>query len=82
MELIILKFLRLYLATFNNGLDHQVDVWAPDAPGKFPVIYMLGGMGALFPGSIYHDMFLQWVDLQDVEFGKYFCLVWPVMVWS
>ena len=53
------KILRLYLATFNNGLDHQVDVWAPDAPGKFPVIYMLGGMGALFPGSIYHDMFLQ-----------------------
>jgi len=48
---------RLYLATFNNGLDHQVDVWAPDAPGKFPVIYMMGGMGAIFPGALYVDMF-------------------------
>jgi len=50
---------KLILATFYEDLDHQLDVWAPDAKGKFPVILNLSGMGGIFPGDMYHNMFTQ-----------------------
>ena len=53
-----IKF-RLILANFNEDLDHQLDVWAPDAKGKFPVILNLSGMGGIFPGDMYNNMFTQ-----------------------
>ena len=57
--IIFLPFCSLYWGTFNGGLDHQLDVWAPDTPGKFPIIYNLGGMGAIFPGDMYDSTFKQ-----------------------
>jgi len=39
-----------------NGLDHELDVWTPDAEGNFPVIYFLGGLGGIIPGVAYDTL--------------------------
>jgi len=44
---------KLYNGFLNNGLNHELDVWAPDDAGKFPVIYFLGGLGGIIPGIAY-----------------------------
>ena len=49
---------RLYLMSLT-GLNHELDVWAPDTPGKVPILYMMGGMGTLFPGDLYGDVWQQ-----------------------
>ena len=33
-----------YLNLFNLGLSHNIDIWAPDAPGEFPIIYYVPGV--------------------------------------
>ncbi len=33
----------IYLSLFNVGLDHNVDVWAPDGSGEFPVVFFIPG---------------------------------------
>jgi hypothetical protein len=36
---------KLYLGSFFNwGVGHDVDVWAPEAGGDFPVIYFIPGV--------------------------------------
>ena len=35
---------KLYLSLFTWGLDHSVDVWAPQGEGTFPVIYFVPGI--------------------------------------
>ena len=49
---------RLFLPTIT-GLDHEVDVYAPDSPGSFPILYNMGGLGAIFPGDLYGEVFNQ-----------------------
>merc|ERR1711970_283190 len=44
---------KLYNGFLNNGLDHELDVWAPNGAGSFPVIYFLGGLGGIIPGIAY-----------------------------
>ena len=52
---------RHYFPQLNTGtgLDHQLDVWAPDGAGSFPIIYNIGGLGALLPGDVYDDLMLR-----------------------
>ena len=38
---------ELYLSIFSIGLDHNIDVWAPDGPGEFPVIFFVPGFTGL-----------------------------------
>jgi len=44
---------KLYNGFLNNGLDHELDVWAPTAAGSFPLLYFLGGLGSMIPGVAY-----------------------------
>jgi len=44
---------KFYNRFLINELDHELDVWAPDGPGTFPVIYFLGGLGGIIPGIAY-----------------------------
>merc|ERR1712013_162574 len=44
---------KFYNRFLINGLDHELDVWAPDGAGTFPVIYFLGGLGGIIPGIAY-----------------------------
>ena len=46
---------KLIYGFLNNGLNHELDVWAPiTAPGeKLPVFYFLGGLGGIIPGIAY-----------------------------
>merc|ERR1719184_658956 len=44
---------KFYNRFLINGLNHELDVWAPDGPGTFPVIYFLGGLGGIIPGIAY-----------------------------
>ena len=39
--------------TFHFGLPENLDVWAPIAPGSYPIIYFLGGLDMAIPGSLY-----------------------------
>jgi hypothetical protein len=39
---------KLYLSLFTWGLDHSVDVWAPQGEGNFPVIYFIPGIAGSF----------------------------------
>merc|ERR550539_1101587 len=50
---------KLYFPQLNAGLDHQVDVWAPDAAGTFPIVYNFGGLGSILPGDVYSDTMKQ-----------------------
>jgi protein-S-isoprenylcysteine O-methyltransferase Ste14 len=34
---------KLYMGLFNWGDGHNMDVWAPEAAGEFPVIYFISG---------------------------------------
>lgn len=49
---------RLYLMSLT-GLNHELDVWAPNSPGKVPILYQMGGFGTLFPGDLYGDVWKQ-----------------------
>ena len=44
---------RFYNRFLINGLNHELDVWAPVGAGTFPVIYFLGGLGGIIPGIAY-----------------------------
>jgi len=35
---------KLYFSLFNFGLDHDIDVWAPQAAGSYPIIYFIPGI--------------------------------------
>jgi len=50
---------RLILASLTDGLDHQIDFWTANAKGTFPIIINLSGMGGIFPGDMYDNMFSQ-----------------------
>merc|ERR1719312_445041 len=47
---------KFYNGFLINGLSHELDVWAPDDEGTFPVVYLLGGLGGLIPGIAYDDV--------------------------
>ena len=36
-----------YGSIFNSELDHYLKVWAPDAPGEFPLVYHFTGLAGL-----------------------------------
>ena len=35
---------NIFVSLFTWGLDHNVEVWAPEAEGNFPVIYFIPGL--------------------------------------
>merc|ERR1739838_482449 len=44
---------QLYNRFLNNGLNHELDVWAPASEGTFPVLYFMAGLGGIVPGVAY-----------------------------
>ncbi len=50
---------RTFWPWITSGLNHYVDVWAPDTaePVETPIIYFAGGLGALMPGELYMNLF-------------------------
>jgi len=44
---------KLYNGLVISGLDHELDVWMPDAAGSFPVLYFLPGFGGAIPAGAY-----------------------------
>jgi hypothetical protein len=39
---------KLYNSLFIWGLDHSVDVWAPEGEGNFPVVYFIPGLAGVY----------------------------------
>jgi len=40
----------------NTGLNAQLGIWNPTAPGNFPIVYFLSGGANLIPASAYGDV--------------------------
>jgi len=42
-----------FLSPLTLFLDTNIDVYAPNAPGTFPVLYLITGFGGVIPGFFY-----------------------------
>ena len=44
---------KLYNSLFIWGLDHSVDVWAPEGEGNFPVVYFIPGIAGVYQTALF-----------------------------
>lgn len=48
---------KTFYSLLTSKLDHNLAVWAPDAAGKYPVLYFNSGLGGLIDANFYSKMF-------------------------
>ncbi len=39
------------ISILNPGLDHNIEIWAPNVEGMFPVVYFMSGVGGKENGN-------------------------------